>query len=688
MAYVRYVTAWLLLSCVWVCGMTRAQAAGQRTVHVVFKTHLDIGFTDLPDRVVEKYIHEYIPQAIKTARAMEKAGGSDRYVWTLGSWLVSEYLELAPPDRRNEFEKAVREGSIAWHAYPFTGVNEILDEGLFRHGLSLSSRLDRRFGRRTIAAILTDVPGDTRSTVHLLEQAGVRLLHVGVNGASAVPDVPPAFVWRDPAGGEVIVLYHGNYGGTTEISGFDPVLHIAFTNDNKGPHTPEQAAKVFADLRAKYPGARVIASTLNAYAEELWAARQLLPVVTAEIGSSWIHSAGTDPKKYASLRALARLRSRWVSEGRLQPGDPAHDGFSTQLILASEHTGGIDEKEHIDFDHWNVDQLDKVRHTLGYRVMERSWADARAYIDRAVRALGRTTFAAEAAEVLASLQPARSALEGYRGIEAGQVLTSEHFEVRLDPINGGIAHLRERRSGRDWADASRPLASVWHESFSEDDYKRFYTQYLRTAKEWAIRDFGKPGCAASGAVKTRREARLVGAWMKSTEQSLIVLAHLRIEEVAPTRYGLPALWEIRYEFPRSSRRIEVALQWFDKKACRLPEAYWIRFAPAGCTAEGWRIVKLGREVSPFDVVARAGRALHGFDRGVLHRGGEGRSDFRIESLDCPVVAPGDPTLLDFHDLQPDLSEGWHFNLFNNKWGTNFPTWYDEDARFRFVLCLD
>jgi hypothetical protein len=29
----------------------------------------------------------------------------------------------------------------------------------------------------------------------------------------------------------------------------------------------------------------------------------------------------------------------------------------------------------------------------------------------------------------------------------------------------------------------------------------------------------------------------------------------------------------------------------------------------------------------------------------------------------------------------------HFLLFNNLWGTNFPMWSGEDARFRFVLRL-
>jgi len=42
-------------------------------------------------------------------------------------------------------------------------------------------------------------------------------------------------------------------------------------------------------------------------------------------------------------------------------------------------------------------------------------------------------------------------------------------------------------------------------------------------------------------------------------------------------------------------------------------------------------------------------------------------------------------LLNFTDEQSDLLGGIHFNLYNNVWGTNFPMWYEKDARFRFLL---
>jgi hypothetical protein len=56
-----------------------------------------------------------------------------------------------------------------------------------------------------------------------------------------------------------------------------------------------------------------------------------------------------------------------------------------------------------------------------------------------------------------------------------------------------------------------------------------------------------------------------------------------------------------------------------------------------------------------------------------------------ETLDAPLVALGERSLLNFTNMQPQLSGGMHFNLLNNLYGTNFRMWYDEDARFRFLL---
>ena len=45
------------------------------------------------------------------------------------------------------------------------------------------------------------------------------------------------------------------------------------------------------------------------------------------------------------------------------------------------------------------------------------------------------------------------------------------------------------------------------------------------------------------------------------------------------RYGAPRHMTLTYVFPRDTAPVQVTLQWFDRQACRLPEALWLSFVP-------------------------------------------------------------------------------------------------------------
>ena len=68
-----------------------------RTIHLVFKTHLDIGFTDHAARVRRQYHERFIPQAIQTGEHFF-AEDPERpmFVWTTGAWLIWDHLDAAP----------------------------------------------------------------------------------------------------------------------------------------------------------------------------------------------------------------------------------------------------------------------------------------------------------------------------------------------------------------------------------------------------------------------------------------------------------------------------------------------------------------------------------------------------------------------------------------------------------------
>ena len=180
----------------------------EKLIHLVFKTHLDIGFTDHAAKVRAQYHDRFIPQAIETGEHFfAEDPAAPQFIWTTGAWLIWDHLNTQPPERVRRLERAIERGLIRWHALPFTTHSELMSPALFRAGLSYSAELDKRFGKTTIAAKMTDVPGHTLGIVPLLAEAGVRFLHLGVNTASPPPDVPDIFRWRAPDDSEVVVMY-------------------------------------------------------------------------------------------------------------------------------------------------------------------------------------------------------------------------------------------------------------------------------------------------------------------------------------------------------------------------------------------------------------------------------------------------------------------------------------------------
>ncbi|MBR5870005.1 MAG: DUF5054 domain-containing protein, partial [Clostridia bacterium] len=181
-----------------------------RKVLLVFKTHLDIGFTDYAGEVRQKYLNEYLPAAVRVARENEHT--DHRFVWTTGSWLIHEALKQDD----GTLDAAIRDGLIVWHALPFTTHTEYMNPALFSAGLDIAAKLDARYGRKTIAAKMTDVPGHTMGIIPLLAARGIELLHIGVNPATPVPDVPEIFRWKH-GDHSIAVIYSKDYGEPCEI---------------------------------------------------------------------------------------------------------------------------------------------------------------------------------------------------------------------------------------------------------------------------------------------------------------------------------------------------------------------------------------------------------------------------------------------------------------------------------------
>jgi hypothetical protein len=656
-----------------------------RTVYVVFKTHLDVGFTDLAANVTERYFTDFIPRAIQLARRLNADSDTPKFRWTVGSWLIYEFMERTAASERKLMEQAIERGDLAWHALPFTLHSELLDTSLFRFGLSLSQALDARFGKQTIAAKMTDVPGHTRGIVPLLAEANVEFLHIGVNPASSPPDVPPLFTWRDEAtDSQITVMYHTIYGDVTILPGGEEAIALVLTGDNLGPPTQQQVEDTYTDLQRRFPDAEIRAATLNDYALKLRSTRDSLPVITAEIGDTWIHGAGTDPTKVSRYRDLVRLRAKWLDETPSLAEHPAFKAFSRALLMIPEHTWGLDEKAHLrDHEHYTLDELAAVRDQTHFRHFASSWQEQRDYITSALKALESLPDLYHTAQAhLKAGKPCLSALSKSRNIKPLPVQTA-HFEINWNAETGALNHLVARQSGKVWADSQHELARFSYHLFSREDYDRYWSQYIRDTPEnyrWAYEDNVKPGMPDYPSQLWTSAA--TQAYWQHTEYGDRLLLNLSMP-AETDQYGLPRQLYLGYTFPAAEPRIDITLNWFNKQANRLPEAFWLSFQPLVAHPENWRLEKLGGLIDPRNVVSRGGRGLHASNTGAYYS--DDQHTLHFQSIDAPLFAPGRPALLDFTDALPDLAGGWHINLYNNVWGTNFPMWFEDDTQFRFSL---
>ncbi len=656
-------------------------------VFVVHKTHLDVGFTDLAAEVVRQYVTQFVPAAIRMAQELNGSAREKRFVWTVSSWLLYEALERLKGRDLRQLDEAIVAGSVVWHALPFTSQSEYQGRFLFKQGLRYSSVLDRRYGRRTIAAKMTDVPGHTRGIVRPLAEAGVRFLHIGVNPSSKPPDVPPLFVWRDTTGHEIVVAYTPRYGGITVLPGAGLGLFVAHTNDNTGPPTSADVAALHADLKARHPGASIEAAPLDIFAAAAWENRRRLPVLRGEIGDTWIHGPGSDPTKTRGFMALRRLGEKWVADGKADA--PTLDGFLTNLGLVGEHTWGLNTIYDMATDgSYRRDDFNRAKDSGRYLKFERSWYEQRKYLDSAVSALPGGALRREARAALAEGAPCRPDFAGTEPVKIGKAVRFGRFQLSVD-ASGALNHLVDTETGNRFASRGRPIGLFTYQTYSREDYARFWHRYAVNKVEtriWSYPAFIKVMQPADcpSADWTPRAVRAGVRRGGDCGDELVV--RMTMDGPAHDDYGAPGELVSVYRTSSDGWSLELDFQWFGKPACRMPEACWLSFVPDVGTRAKWTLVKMGEPVSPRDVVRHGNRVLHSVDDRVECV--DGTRALSIRTLDTPFVAAGHRRVLDFCQALPDPRDGVHFNLFNNLWETNFPLWFDEDARFRFTLTMD
>lgn len=629
-------------------------------VYVVFKTHLDVGFTDLSSVVTQRYITEFIPKALDVSEKLRAENASEKYVWTTGAWLIWKYLHTASPEEVKRLEAAIGRGDIVWNSVPYTVESESMNLDLFETSLLLSHKLDEKYGKKTIAAKMTDVPGHTRSIVSPMSRAGIRFLHIGVNPACPIPNVPEFCRWRDTDGSELILVYQQDYGSENILPGGKAVISINFTGDNHGPHSYEKVKEIYADLHKRYPNARLVACSFNEIAEELIAMQDQLPVVTSEIGDTWIYGYGSAPIRMAKFRALSELYSQWLREKKIDKNSDAALDFVLELGLIAEHTQGVDVKTHLhNWDKYDMDLFLPARATAPFRKAEASWKELDDYIYNAIQYLPQHLQAEALAEMKKIDQP------------VVPIFTEKAQSVSSTPWQAAVL-----KKG------ALKLEGLSYQMYDAADYKQYLDNYLRAHYGWALADIGKPGLDKSKAVSVSLSAQTIKQEVRKEKKGIRTVSELVFQnEGKVDQRVLPEKMYIDVLDYKNGKKAEVTLTIKGKPAVRLPEAYWLSFT----TDDILSIVaeKVGGRVDLLDVVEKGNRQQHGIDRYVDLITSNGT--IRIWSETAFLVNVGEARGINYSLEYPDKKGGIHFNLSNNLWNTNFRMWNEGSLTYRFTI---
>lgn len=639
-----------------------------KKVYIVSKTHLDLGFTDYAKNVLDKYLTQYIPNAIKTANEVNTEG-KKRFVWTTGSWLLSKALEC---DKDNLVRDALKSGNIAPHALPFTLHTELLDKESLDYALSIVDELDEITGVKTTSAKMTDVPGHTISLVPILAKHGIKMLHIGVNGASAMPKVPECFLWRHKeTGAEVVVIYSGSYGGEFKCDLIDEILYFDHTIDNRGARNTEDTIKAFERVEALYPDYEVEAGRMDDYANAIWEVRDKLPVVTSEIGDTWIHGLATDPYKTGALKELLST-----------PNKTENKELMEAILCVAEHTWGGDSKVFLsDYSHYDKEGFTKARanddvtqseeiakteygldiiekrktgeyNQGSYKAIEKCWAEQRAYIEK------------YASKSLIPTAPIEFTANDKRELIKGNIKVVVNDNGSFD-IYKNDAIIFD----------SKGRLPITYMAFSADDYDEWLNNYTRDFYDnhiWSFPDFCRPYLHAVDGMYQ------FGEYSPSVDKincdDEIIISYKADSEHAE-KLGCPREFQIKIKLDDD---IKINLSWFNKDASRIPEATFLRLYPVNADVKAQ---KCGFDVDIKDIAENASRRLYAVEKMYS-------SDYEIINHHSPLCIGGFDNLVRFNNNYPSIeNDGISYVLHDSIWGTNFPLWYEDNASFDFTIKL-
>jgi len=398
-----------------------AETGGVEQVVVVFKTHFDIGYTQLAREVVERYRTSMIDKALEVCDHTDRLPPENRFVWTLSGWPMTQILWPGQTaERRARIEKAIRDGRLVWHALAGTTHTESMGVEDLVRSLGFSSRLARQFGQPPPRdAKMTDVPCHTWLLPTVLKRAGVDFLHLGCNSASGSPDIPVLFWWEGPDGSRLLTMYTAEGYGTDLVppKGWKHKTWLALihTGDNHGPPTPQETDALLQRAQKELPGVKIRMGRLSDFGDAILAEEKRnprLPVVRKDMPDTWIHGLMSMPQE-ASVARQTRPRMQALESLNTLLGCWGVESADAAEALNAAYEGSFLYSEHT----WGASSMYYSPRLYGEPWKEAHAAGKYAYAEESFREHGEYIRKAQAATepVLAQHAQALAAAVGIQG---------------------------------------------------------------------------------------------------------------------------------------------------------------------------------------------------------------------------------------------------------------------------------
>eukprot|EP00055_Hartaetosiga_balthica_P011906 m.55775 g.55775 ORF g.55775 m.55775 type:complete len:723 (+) comp7771_c0_seq1:40-2208(+) len=693
-------------------------SVAEKTVHVIQTCHLDVGFADTAAGELDNY-RRYLVEAqliSETLNQTLKHPNGAGLIFTTHPYIVSLLLDCPPgmgfacpnDTERDIIVTGLKKGNIVMQAFPHNAETATLTPSFFMDALQLGKDLASMLNISAPTVMSQrDVPGATIGMVPLLSRNGIVGFSVGVNTASLPPAAPRVFVWRhQETDTEILASIHPHgYGGIDstdciEVEGFDHILCPDYKGDNAGPWGVADILDHWAQLEKEYPNATIIPSTYDTYFSLLASVKDQLPVITQEIGDTWIYGIASDPLKNTQYRAMLRARDKCVFDGKCSTLDPVFKNFTRLLLKNPEHTWGGDVKTYLhDTTNWLNDDFHKLQYSApNFLKITSMWQEQRdwglTYPVDALRPASHPLLKYISDELKGTV-PLLPDVSGYTPIaNMSQSLQVGGFTVAFNVTNGAISSLIDG-SGRQWSGPSNNLGAYEYKIHASQEYTDFFNEYAQRINgqipSYFPLDFGKPGLYNNSIIanQTVSTAPISKLYLKGNEGSVVLcLVPNDVTRMTET-FGSPQQVWIEYIFTSGSN-VNVSVILFNKTATRLPESAWFSFNPLlKNPSSAWTMNKVMDEtINPLNVIINGSSHLHAVNKGVSHAD----SNLAIGTMDAPLVSWGltSPFPTPSGQWQPDLTNGVHFDLIDNIWGTNYIMWVpfrqDEHSyKFRFQI---